>query len=417
MSKLVTCFAVTAAICCTASAPPALSAQEDTVLHRLLAEHSYPVHLSAGVPSGPGWELLLREGRKADFFMLGEAHGVATIPVLTRYLFAQLVPVGYERLVIEVSPRQAAELEQRIRTEPDSLVPWAMRQGMRIPFYSWKEEAELLRAAVAAVPKTQTVLWGLDQEFAGSSEAAFVRLGELARTPEQRRLAKEFRGRAERGFAGMKGGAEPPFLAAAQEADFQRLRQGFVGNAQAIDLIRELEQSADIYQSFRARRVYYSNDTRERLMKRNFVAYLNHLPRQGANAPKMLFKFGADHLFRGQKETKNLSLGNFLSELAISRGKESFNVLALPGAGSWREIPQSGQPKRVPNDALASDDLEPLRQHVGPGGWTVIDLRPLRDPLLRKQIRVADEFARIIWGYDAVVVLPSSPPAISAPQQ
>ena len=233
------------------------------MLHRLLTEHSHPVQLTAGVPGGPGWELLLQEGRQADFFMLGEAHGVGTIPMLTRHL-TRLVPAGYGRLVIEVSPR------------------------------SWKEEVELIRAAVAAVPNARSVLWGLDQEFVGSSESAFVRLGQIARTPEQRSIAEEFRQRAERGFAGMVGGKEPPLLASADSVAFAHLRRAFAGSPEALELVDELERSAEIYQLWQGRQVYRSNDLRKRLMKRNFMGYLGQLERQEANAPKMLFKFGAD---------------------------------------------------------------------------------------------------------------------------
>ncbi len=74
MHQLVSWLAV-AAVLYYAAAPPALSAQADTMLHRLLTEHSHPVHLTAGVPGGPGWELLLREGRRADFSCSGRRTG------------------------------------------------------------------------------------------------------------------------------------------------------------------------------------------------------------------------------------------------------------------------------------------------------------------------------------------------------
>src|SRR5450432_168738 len=53
--------------------------------------------------SGPAWDILLREGQSAYFFLLGEEHGVAQIPALTSQLLLALKPSGYQRLAIEIS--------------------------------------------------------------------------------------------------------------------------------------------------------------------------------------------------------------------------------------------------------------------------------------------------------------------------
>ena len=41
------------------------------------AEHQMPLVQTEGQFSGPGWDWLLSEGRQAQFFLLGEEHGIA----------------------------------------------------------------------------------------------------------------------------------------------------------------------------------------------------------------------------------------------------------------------------------------------------------------------------------------------------
>ena len=65
--------------------------------------------------SGPAYDLLLSEARRAQFFLIGEEHGIAENPKLAGQLFEALVPSGYRRLGIEVSPPMARELDAAAR--------------------------------------------------------------------------------------------------------------------------------------------------------------------------------------------------------------------------------------------------------------------------------------------------------------
>ena len=133
------------------------------------AEHRLAVSFRDGTFSGPGWELLLEEGRKSRFFLVGEEHGVAETPAVVRELFRALQPAGYHHLAIEISPPMAAVLDELARG-PDGLgrlAAFFAENPPGVAFFTLREEAELLVAARAAVPSGEPVLWGLDYEVAG----------------------------------------------------------------------------------------------------------------------------------------------------------------------------------------------------------------------------------------------------------
>ena len=101
--------------------------------------------------SGPAWDLLVERGRAAQFFLLGEDHGIAENPRLAAALYAALAPAGYEKLAVEISPPMAAELDAAVTADGvDGLRRLFADPGAQVAFFGMAEEAALLAAARAA---------------------------------------------------------------------------------------------------------------------------------------------------------------------------------------------------------------------------------------------------------------------------
>jgi hypothetical protein len=151
-----------------AAAPP-LSAQ-DSALTALLSSNRHPISISGGKLAGAGGRLLVEEGRRARFFLVGEEHGVAEMPGLVKALLAELRPAGYTTLAIEVSPLQGDRLDALtrrpgVRAALDTLLDsWLTA----VPFYSLAPERDLLAAAMSADGTTAPMrIWGLDYDVSG----------------------------------------------------------------------------------------------------------------------------------------------------------------------------------------------------------------------------------------------------------
>jgi len=50
-------------------------------------------------------------------------------------------------------------------------------------------------------------------------------------------------------------------------------------------------------------------------------------------------------------------------------------------------------------------DFAPIARAGSPDAWRVVDLRPLRDLVHARKVRVAPPLGRMIFGFDAVVLL------------
>lgn len=160
----------------TPAAPPAAPAPSfEERLAARAAENRHAITFQNGTFSGAGWDLLVQEGRRSQFVLVGEEHGVAEVPALVRELFRSLQPAGYRHLAIEISPAMAGVLDETAQGKDagQRLAAFYKENPPGVAFYTLQEEAELLAAARAAVNGGGPVLWGLDYEKARSPSTSW----------------------------------------------------------------------------------------------------------------------------------------------------------------------------------------------------------------------------------------------------
>jgi hypothetical protein len=177
----------------------------------------------------------------------------------------------------------------------------------------------------------------------------------------------------------------------------------------------ELRESREIYKKNFEGAGYDSNLQRSILMKRHFMAYYNRAAAQRGTQPKVLFKFGANHVKRGRNFTNVYDMGNLVSELAAANGSASFHLFVLPLGGT--------QNSYVPFLANAADKEKKVEIRENSGAfdgraflqtkngkdWAVIDLRPLRPLVSAGNIKdLPRGFADLVWGFDAILIIPET---------
>ncbi len=389
-----------------ASLPGAgIAAQEpDTLLIHLLEAHRSPVLLAEGRLGGPGADLLLREGAAAQFFLVGEEHGIADIPELTGALFRNLAPHGYRHLVIETSPPLARELERRARSGgAEAVLELSRIHPFAVPFFSWTEEAELLAAAVEGAG-SDPILWGVDYEFMATPVLWLRQLEERATSPEVAALAREVAEGEARALERLMSQGDPTdFLLARGDAQaLASLRAAFTGDADAEALLDWMEASMEPWALWFAGEPWESNRARTDLIRRAFVEHY----RAAGDAPRALLKMGGFHLHRGRTPVNVLDVGTLAAMLAEFEGRTSFHLMAMAGPGTQAAALGPGGATLHP--AGVHPWAAPLYQASHPDRWTLFDLRPLRPHLDAGRIAPPRELERLIWGYDAVLVMVGS---------
>jgi hypothetical protein len=196
------------------------------------------------------------------------------------------------------------------------------------------------------------------------------------------------------------------YMMAEKVADLAPAREHFrkIGDAKAVSILDEIVASRDIYRAYQTGRGYDNNYDRSKLCKRHFLAYYERASKSGRSKPKVMVKMGANHVARGVSPTNVLDIGNMLSEMGDINATGSFHLLVVVASGTQNAY----VPFRDASSRKSKIEVSLGAEYAGlalDGGWTLVDLRPLRKNL---KALSGDDAAikRTMLSYDAVLVIP-----------
>ena len=146
-------------------------------------------------------------------------------------------------------------------------------------------------------------------------------------------------------------------------------------------------------------------------MKKNFSEPFAASSQSNGVLPKVFFKFGAYHMFRGINPLHSSEVGNLISEAAEANQLKSVHILIGGIKGDQLRFAGIGKPAEAGTLDLAGDKdspflfFKPLFDAQIENSWTLYDLRALRDGF-SKYGKIDPELERVIFGYDFVVFIP-----------
>ncbi len=367
-----------------------------------LQRNRLPITMTDG-PAGRGWEWIVEQARAAHFTLIGEEHGVAETARLAAALFNTLRASGYSRLAFELSPIIAQDIEAAAR-----------RNGLQgvLDFYAvpttWspmylREEAQLIASVVKTAPRNERVIWGLDREIF-SDRYLISRLE--ARVPPS---AKEPLARLKQASADVwAGGAPFIFSQNPDPAVVSAVRAAWPNPDRDSDMIlRTLEESLAINAVAQTGSAWDSSERRAQWMRN---AFAERLREERGSAPRVMMKFGYNHMIRGENYVNIFDLGSMPDEVAALGGGSAFHIMVLPGPGSRQAVLGAGRSFT----SVSSDEFDEFKagdkritrvlSNANATGHEVIDLRALRPLATRGLDAWNSDVVRTILGYDAAVI-------------
>ena len=402
-------------LCLTAAT--VASSQEGPFRTELNTGH-FVIGIENGRLTGPGAERLRTAIAEARYVLLGEDHGIQQIPQFAGALCTELAPRGFHHLTIETGMFVAPKLEELAR-DPDgarSLAALEKAYPETIAVYSWKEEFAFLQQCESSAASAGMTLWGVDQEFLGSPAYLLEQILASRPASEARAavtaLLKELHG--DHAAAVKSGSPADDFMLKVKQEDLDRVHTLLMaqGPPEARALFDSILVSREIYQKNLRGDAYASNRQRALLMKDNFMKQLAKEVERSGSTPKIFFKFGAWHMYRGLNPMHSSELGNLIGEKAEGQAERSVHILVLGVKGEQSRFSGIGRPfQTVPVDLVAGADsefrfLKPfVDNHPGHDSWSLYDLRVLRDHFDRYG-PIDPGLERVIFGFDFLVLIP-----------
>ena len=356
-------------------------------------------------PAGRGWDWLVQQARDARFTLIGEEHGVAETAQLSAALFKALSGSGYTRMAIELSPIIAQDIEAAARRNGlQGILDFYARPDTWSPMYL-REEAQFLASVTAAAPRNERVLWGFDREIL--SDRYLISRLEPKVPPRARESFARLKEASANAWA---GGAPFIFSQNPDPAVVSAVRSAWPNPDRDSDiLLRTLEESLAINAVARTGTAWASSDRRAQWMRNGFAERLREGQKHGSQ-PKVMMKFGYNHMIRGENYVNIFDLGSMPDEVAALSGGRAFHIIVLPGPGSRQAVLGAGRSF----NSVSSDEFDEFRagdqrltrvlSNANATGHEVIDLRPLRPLAIRGLESWNSDVVRTILGYDAAVI-------------
>jgi hypothetical protein len=385
-------------------------------LESRLASVAYALSVDDGKMTGPGASVLQTAISHSDYVLLGEDHLTREIPRLAAAVCQEMGSHGgLSAMAFEVSPAAAefvqASLEASNRI--GRMAELQKRYPNSVAFLNMVEENDLAARCAAVSHRNSFQIWGLDQDFWGSSGWTLDRMLETRPGPTARAetLRLQTMEKLDAEEARKTGDPSKLFLLAAPDSETEQARAAIEtdGTPATRSMLQELLESREIYREFEAE-PHDANARRAQLLKENFLH--DYEAARGQDKPqRVLFKFGDWHLYKGINPLHQRDLGNFIAEFADGQDRTSLHILVLGARGTHALF--SGYDRPLKLEAFVMDEDEDYRwlrpainvQRIG--SWTLFDLRRLRFT----QPGLDADWQRVIYGYDLLVLIPELTPA------
>jgi len=264
-----------------------------------------------------------------------------------------------------------------------------------------REDAELAKYFL----DKRGALWGVDQEFIGSSVIHLERLEALARSGVAKEKVAKLLAAEQNALATGNQGAL--FLFATNEETFSTLETQFSNRSEALEIITALRDSAAIYQAYGRGEYFKSNTDRVTLLKAQFI---DHYRGARQRTPRVLFKMGNVHLARGTTQLNTFDIGSLTEGVAAANEMSVLRLLVNPLEGAQMHVSPSPDGFFSVADYQSKDVAEMLAlmgidaNDIPVDDWAVIDLEPLRLQLGQKGLNELSRATRsMILGYDYLV--------------
>lgn len=347
---------------------------------------------------GKGWDMLLKEMEKVQFVMIGEEHGEAEIPLFVTHIAKVFKP---KALISEIDPHTAERLK-KISLHPEKYSSYMQKNPYDFAFFSWAEEMELARS----MQVNKIDIWGLNEINFLSLGTFFETLAEQAKSPANKKIALE-RAKAYR------KNDQPLYYDVNRFGEFSayKLKTAAIDsllfnfrneNALCKKMLNDLKMSIPVF----ANTEY---DLRVNVMKKNLINYLApQLKEEAINLPKLLFKFGANHLSRTNDAMGYFEVGSLADQLADAANKKTLHVMIFGKKGMINMMaPVNNSLAIQPYDFMDSSlsGFKPFMDKLEDQEWATYDLRPIRRAINKGELKISNKSLRkFIMGYDLLVV-------------
>lgn len=341
--------------------------------------------------SGAGWDKILTQAKTSPDVLIGEDHFTNETPYFTAAIASE---IRFDNFFCEIDPFTARILQDKIKgLSPAALQKFVNEFGDTFSFYAYNPEFELLKE----LTKANTKIQGTDQILLIGDRLICNELKKSTKSTRAKALYQSIENNSKLYFENFLKDQSKPFYLLTDDFD-KKLTElsGLKLSKKEQEIITALRLTVKIYKSD-------SHHLRIQLMKNQLMSKLSEWQKK-----KNLFKYGANHLPKGESLIKIYDTGNLVNNIVDSEFSSSLHLMILGMKGTQASRFRGFPDEKIDEQSSILKSLKPLLSPVEGEQWHCLDLVAIRKGIQEGKIDVKNvTLSRIIKGYDLLVVVPT----------
>lgn len=322
---------------------------------------------------GKGWITLQDEINKNNSLLLGEVHFTNEVPYFTN---AVINAIKFDNYILEVDPYTINTITTKIKSLSSAeLDKFRDEYGSALSFLKGETEFNLFKNIVQQDIKT----YGAEQISLFSDRLLFSELSKQSKNDKAKEIYQQMIGNS-------------ASYDTKKNTTFYLFSDDCLAKMNALSAMNLSANEKEQLEALKLSRELYLN--RIHPLR---IQYLKHLVLNKLSEwkdKKNLFKFGANHMPKGESLMEVFDVGNLVSNIEEANYRKSLHIMLI-GKGEGQTLADLDQYKSFLN--VVKDD-----------NWYAYDLRPLKQAISKQKLKVEDlELERIIKGYDYLVFIPN----------
>lgn len=322
---------------------------------------------------GKGWSILQDEISKNNSVLLGEVHFTNEVPYFTNAIINN---TKFDNYFLEVDPYTINTISAKIKSSsPAELDKFRNESGSALSFLQGEAEFDLFKNIFQQNMK----LYGAEQISLFSDRLLLSELSKQSRNAKAKEIYKQMI-------------ANSVAYDTKNNTTFYLFSEDFLAKMNVLRALNLSTNEKEQLDALKLSRELYLNR-----IHRLRIQYLKHLVLEKLpewKDKKNLFKFGANHMPKGESLMEVFDIGNLVSNIEEANYRKSLHIMLIG---------------KEEGETLADlNEYKPFLTVVKDDNWYAYDLRPLKQAISKKKLKVEDlDLERIIKGYDYLVFIPN----------
>jgi hypothetical protein len=322
---------------------------------------------------GKGWITLQDEISKNNSVLLGELHFTNEVPYFTNAIINN---IKFDNYILEIDPYTINTISTKIKSlSPAELDKFRNESGSALSFLQGEAEFDLFKNILQQNIK----IYGAEQISLFSDRLLLSELSKQSKNANAKEIYKQMI-------------ANSTAYDTKNNTTFYLFSADCLAKMNALSALNLSANEKEQLEALKLSKELYLNR-----IHRLRIQYMKHLVFEKLpewKDKKNLFKFGANHMPKGESLMEVFDIGNLVSNIEEANYRKSLHIMVIG---------------KEEGETLADlDQYKSFLTVVKDDNWYAYDLRPLKQAISKKKLKVENlELERIIKGYDYLVFIPS----------